>query len=141
MNLAYKYPIIFWNTANLIIDSGSDTNDNEDDEDADEEEIAIQDLMVEEGASVVNYGKIASAIGRMQERGIIVHPPHINKSKYTFTPDVNSNSIMYGIKGITRVGDTVVDNIINNRPYTSVQDFLLYLKSLDRKSTRLNSSH
>lgn len=128
MNLAYKYPIIFWNTANLIIDSGSDTNDNEDDEDADEEEIAIQDLMVEEGASVVNYGKIASAIGRMQERGIIVHPPHINKSKYTFTPDVNSNSIMYGIKGITRVGDTVVDNIINNRPYTSVQDFLNKVK-------------
>ena len=123
MNLAYKYPIIFWNTANLIIDSGSDPTEL-DDEDLDEEEMIIQDLMVEEGASVVNYGKIASAIGRMQERGIQVHPPNINKSKYTFTPEVETNSIMYGIKGIVRVGDTVVDNIIANRPYLSVQDFL-----------------
>ena len=23
MNLAYKYPIIFWNTANLIVNSGA----------------------------------------------------------------------------------------------------------------------
>ena len=32
MNLAYKYPIIFWNTANLIVDSGGTTEVEYDDE-------------------------------------------------------------------------------------------------------------
>lgn len=125
MNLAYKYPIIFWNTANLIIDSGSGSYElNDDDEEEDDEELLIEELMVEDSTSVVNYGKIASAIGKMQNYGIKILPPNINRSHYTFTPDVERNSIMYGIKGIVRVGDKVVDEIIEKRPYTSPEDFL-----------------
>lgn len=127
MNLAHNYPIIFWNTANLIIDSGSgafETNgEDSDDEDIEENRI-IEELTIEDSSSSVNYGKIASAIGKMQNYGIKVLPPSINKSHYTFTPDLATNSIVYGIKGIMRVGDKVVDDIIEKRPYSSPQDFL-----------------
>ena len=109
MNLAYYYPIIFWNTANLIVDSGAqfkltdDSNDDEDiDTELDEDTIAEEDEEeIETGrATVSNYGRIASAIGKMQKRGIQVLPPDINKSKYTFTPNVEENTILYGLKGM-----------------------------------------
>lgn len=120
MNLAYRYPIIFWNTANLIIDSGSGAFDMSEDDDDDE----VEEFLIEDSPSTVNYGKIASAIGKMQNYGIKVLPPNINRSYYTFTPDLEQNSIIYGIKGIVRVGDKVVDEIIEKRPYSSPQDFL-----------------
>lgn len=59
----------------------------------------------------------------MQTAGITIAPPDINKSKFSFIPDVENNQIIYGIKGITRVGDDIVKNIIANRPYTSIEDF------------------
>ena len=81
MNLAYFYPIIFWNTANLIVDSGAQfkVEEEEEDEDATED---VEEILEEEEdeletgrATVSNYGKIASAIGKMQKRGIQVLPP------------------------------------------------------------------
>ena len=41
MNLAYKYPLIFWNTANLIVDSAGVDYSSDDEENADE--IAVSD--------------------------------------------------------------------------------------------------
>lgn len=136
MNLAYYYPIIFWNTANLIVDSGAqfkltdDSNDEDIDTELDEDIIDEEDEEeIETGrATVSNYGKIASAIGKMQKRGIQVLPPDINKSKYTFTPNVEENTILYGLKGIIRIGSSVVMNIMANRPYTSVSDFMNKVK-------------
>ena len=145
MNLAYHYPIIFWNCACLITDAGGDekeaedeeveaveevfTNeieefaqdDSEDDDDEDEEEAATKK---KKKTASVNYGKIATAIGKMRMSGIMVEPPDINKSSYTFSPDAELNIIRYGISGITRVGEDIVKQIIANRPYASIQDFL-----------------
>ena len=46
MNLAYKYPIVYWNTANLIVDSGGIQSNNEDEDDeeieVDSDEITIE---------------------------------------------------------------------------------------------------
>lgn len=64
----------------------------------------------------------------MQSSGITISPPDINKSSYTFVPDAENNQILYGIKGITKVGDEIVDSIIKNRPYTSVEDFIHKVK-------------
>ena len=148
MNLAYHYPIIFWNCACLITDAGGDekemedeevevieevfTNeieefaqDDSDDDDEDEEEVAVKK---KKKTASVNYGKIATAIGKMRMSGIIVEPPDINKSNYTFSPDAELNIIRYGISGITRVGEDIVKQIIANRPYTSIQDFLNKVK-------------
>lgn len=148
MNLAYHYPIIFWNCACLITDAGGDekeaedeevevieevftneieefTQDDSEDDDEDEEEVAVKK---KKKTASVNYGKIATAIGKMRMNGIMVEPPDINKSNYTFSPDAELNIIRYGISGITRVGEDIVKQIIANRPYTSIQDFLNKVK-------------
>lgn len=148
MNLAYHYPIIFWNCACLITDAGGDEKEAEDeevevieevftneieefalddseDDDEDEEEVAVKK---KKKTASVNYGKIATAIGKMRMNGIMVEPPDINKSNYTFSPDAELNIIRYGISGITRVGEDIVKQIIANRPYTSIQDFLNKVK-------------
>ena len=137
MNLAYHYPTVFWNCSNLIVDSaGIDENDEfvnlidsfdpvteiveEDNNDEDDEE----DMTKEEKEEIkkqnktVDYGKIASAIGKMMAQGIKVELPDINKSEFTFTPDIENNSIIFGIKGINRVNNDLAKDIIINRPYT-----------------------
>lgn len=148
MNLAYHYPTVFWNCSNLIVDSaGIDENDEfvnlidsfdpvteiveEDNNDEDDEE----DMTKEEKEEIkkqnktVDYGKIASAIGKMMAQGIKVELPDINKSEFTFTPDIENNSIIFGIKGINRVNNDLAKDIIMNRPYTGLKDFLSKVKS------------
>ena len=128
LNLAYRFPIIFWNCACLISDSGgNDINDEEiveDEEDDDDDE--VEDVKTK--AKKVNYGKIASAIGKIQLSNTEVTPPDINEARYTFSPDVEHNTIRYGLSGITRLGDDLVKTIIKERPYSSVEDFLNRVK-------------
>ena len=151
MNLAYKYPIIFWNTANLIVDSaGKEETEEGDDEcivveleDAPEDSEEIVDIYEpdeweefeyedipeqnvkkkKKKTKSINFGKIATAIGRFQAAGIKVTPPDINKSGFTFTPLVEENSIASGLRNITRISADLVNQIIANRPYTSIEDF------------------
>lgn len=138
MNLSCNYPEIFWNTANLIVDSaGIDENP----EDIDQDEIAenIEEVEREEAEEeaeleykekvkrvkkTVDYGKIARAIGRFRSYGIKILPPDINKSGFTFLPNVQDNSITYGLRGITNISTDLVKEIFANRPYTSLKDFM-----------------
>lgn len=103
MNLNYRYPSIYWATACLTVNSGG----------ADEE-----------SGGTTNYGKLSAAIGRIKRQGINVELPAINKAKFGFTPDSETNTILYGLKGISDVGDEIVNKIITNRPFNSFQDFL-----------------
>lgn len=105
MNLCFRYPIIFWNCACLITDSGA----------AKENESA-------------DYNKIAIAIGKMKKNGIKIIPPDVNKSEAIFAPDVDNNCIYYGFKSLVSVGDDVISQIITNRPFASVPDFLNRVK-------------
>jgi len=160
MNLAYKYPKIFWDCACLINDAGGNETQEEPDEEAieetkaeepyyeemeefDEDEDEVESsyeeddgangypatiIVTKEGkkkkkVKATNYGKIASAIGRMQSAGVVIAPPDINKSSYTFSPDVEKNEIRFGMSGITRIGEDLIKSIIANRPYTSIEDF------------------
>lgn len=153
LNLAYRYPLILWDCACLITDSGgaekeseeeesSNTveeiyNDNignfEEDEEEDEEENEEEEgnettTSKKKTNRTVNYGKIATAIGKMKSAGIKIIATDINKSSYTFSPDVENNLIIYGLSGITRVGEDLVKEIINNRPYESIESFLNKVK-------------
>ena len=164
MNLAYRYPIMFWNCACLISDAGgAEGNDNEDEEEAVQDTEVYYNEMVEFGeddndediadsydeedcdgypATVcvmedgkkkkkvksTNYGKIASAIGKIKSSGVNVASPDINKSTYTFSPDIENNTIRYGLSGITKVGEELVKTIMDGRPYASVDDFLRRIK-------------
>lgn len=103
MNLNYKFPSIYWATACLTVNSGG----------ADEE-----------SGGTTNYGKLSSAIGRIKRQGIGVELPDINKAKFGFTPDQENNTIIYGMKGISEVGDDIINKIISNRPFQNFQDFL-----------------
>ena len=148
MNLAYHYPTIFWNCANLIVDSaGIDENDEfvnliddfdpatetteeeQNDDDLDEDMTKEEKEEIKKQNKTVNYGKIASAIGKMMARGISVELPDINKSEFTFTPDIDSNSIIFGIKGINRINNDLAKSIIDNRPYKDLQDFMSKVKT------------
>lgn len=68
-----------------------------------------------------DYTKIGKAISEFKQSGGVVYPPDINKSWYEFT--VNDGRILYGLKGLVSVGDDVVKQIINNRPYTNFKEF------------------
>ena len=126
MNLAYRFPIIFWNCACLITDSGGVANaENDLEEDEDEEEEAEEEKKKKRST---DYKKIATAIGKIQQAGVKVMPPDINTSSYTFTPDVDHNRILFGLSGMLNVGEDVIMDIINNRPYASIKDFYLRIK-------------
>lgn len=76
----------------------------------------------------VNYGKISAAIGESKSKGIVVLPPDINESDLIFKPELKRNAIIYGMKGINRIGTALVYEIFNKRPYTSIEDFLSKVK-------------
>lgn len=150
MNLAYRFPIIFWNCACLISDSGGNEGveedeedniieetyvdcveefeDDNDDDDEDDDEEVVKEKKKKKKAKTTNYGKISSAIGKMKMSGIDVAPPDINKSTYTFSPDVEKSIIRFGMSGIVKVGEDIVKSIIENRPYSSIDDFLSKVK-------------
>ena len=149
MNLAHNYPIIFWNTANLIVDSAgvAETEEGdeetlvvelEDSEEAEEivdiyepeewEEYEYEDLpdksaKKKKKTKSINFGKIATAIGKFQTAGIKITPPNINESGFTFTPLVKENAIASGLRNITRISADLVNQIIANRPYSSIEEF------------------
>ena len=141
MNLAFKYPVIFWNCACLITDSGG-TQSIEDEEgeivdiyepeDFEEYEyVDAADKKTKEKkkrAKSNDYDKIASAIGKMRNEGIDIAPPDINKSTYTFNPNVEENKIYFGLRGILNVGEEVIEATIANRPYISPKDYLQKVK-------------
>lgn len=109
MNLAFKYPIIFWNCACLITDSGGGEE-------------------TQSEAKSTDYNKIATAIGKMSSNGVKIVPPDINKSLYSFYPDAENNQIYFGLRGLTNVGEDVVTTILQNRPYNSIKDFYVRVK-------------
>lgn len=118
MNIAFKYPLIYWNCACLIVDSGA-VEDNQDDED---------ESVDEKKEQTTNYDKIAKAIGKMRDAGVNVNIVDINKSTYGFVPDAENNTIWFGLKGMLRIGDDLIEQIISNRPYTSIKDFYQKVK-------------
>lgn len=121
MNLAYKYPILYWNTACLIVNSGSVEIDKEDDESSYE---TIEESEEKKKEKATDYAKVAQALGEILDRGIKVSLVDINKSDYSFKPDVENNQILFGMKALSNVGLPVIEMIKENRPYKSIADFM-----------------
>ena len=122
MNLAYKYPTIYWNCACLSVDSSAINA-------ADFYNLIEEDIVDTgdmEGKKVQNkmdYSKLASALDKFGDV-CTIKLPDINKSRLSFTPDREGNTILYGLKGITRITEPVIAEIMNNRPFSSLKDFL-----------------
>ncbi len=112
MFIATHWNPIYWNTACLVVNSGS------------LEEIGELDDENKKGEKSTDYAKIAKALGDIIGRGIKVSLVDINKSSYSFIPDTENNQILFGMKALSNVGGPIIEQIIAGRPYTSFKDFL-----------------
>ena len=129
--LATTWNPIYWNTACLIVNSGS-LEEQETEivniyEEEDSENYTYEDLPHREGKKKIkttDYTKLAKAIGAITSRGISVSLIDINQSGFSFEPDEENNQILFGLKGVNKIGDNVISQIIQNRPYTSIIDFM-----------------
>ena len=113
MFVANRWNPIFWNTACLIVNSAALE---EDEESFDEDEVKRD--------KSTNYAKLAKAIGDIRSRGIKVSLVNINKSDFGFEPDIVNNEILFGLKALSGINAENIETIINNRPYTSLADFM-----------------
>lgn len=111
MYIATRWNPIYWNTACLIVNSASL-----------EEELGEEELETKEKSS--DYAKVANAIGDITSRGIKISLIDINKSNYSFEPDIENNEILFGLKALSGVNKEMINLIIANRPYRSFREFL-----------------
>ena len=131
MNLGHFFPSIYWKTACVSVDAGA----------LNEEdfynlvETGIMELTSEEDKreqSKVRYGRMATAIIKFKQFGNVALPD-INTSRFGFTPDAEANTIRFGLRGISRIGEQIIRDIIINRPYNSLNDFINKMVSSDGK--------
>ena len=118
MYIATRWNPIYWNTACLIVNSGSLEEDDSLYEEDDESNV------VEKKEKTTDYAKIAKALGDIISRGIQISLVDINKSASSFKPDTESNQILFGMKALSGINSDTVDMIISGRPYTSITDFI-----------------
>lgn len=116
MYIATRWNPIYWNTACLIVNSGSLEEDEEFEED--------EEGNVTKRERGTDYGKVAKAIGDIISNGIKVSLVDINKSSYSFEPDVENNEILFGMKALNNVGGPAIEQILANRPYLGIKDFM-----------------
>lgn len=101
--LATHFNPVYWNTAYLIVQSGS---------------------IDPELGGQTDYTKMAKAIGEIRNAGIKMSLIDINKSEYSFFPDAENNQILFGLKGVKNVNEDLIENIQKNRQFTSMEDFI-----------------
>ena len=115
--IATNWNPIYWNTACLIVNSGSLEEDEEYEIDENE------DVVKKEKGT--DYAKNAKAIGDIISKGIKVSLVDINHSTYSFEPDVEHNQILFGMKALSNISSDIIEKIEKGRPYASLKDFML----------------
>ena len=119
--IATRWNPIYWDTACLIVNSGSLEDDNiEYDEDEDGDIVSAP----KKKESSTDYTKLAKALGEIISAGIKISLIDINKSNYGFEPDITNNQILFGLKALSNIGAPVIEKIIGGRPYKNLKDFL-----------------
>lgn len=108
--IANNWNPIYWNTACLIVNSGS---------------LEVDDSTVETKEKSTDYAKVAKALSDIISRGIKVSLIDINNSDYSFKPDIKSNEILFGMKALSGISTPVIDAIKAGRPYSSIKDFMM----------------
>ena len=70
-----------------------------------------------------NFEKLGKYISEAKKMNINLYPPSINHSKDTFSV-FDKSSILFGLSEMKGVSQSSISDIINNRPYISLTDFL-----------------
>ena len=115
---------IYWDTACLVVNSGSLENKIEEETEFIKEDSADK----KKKSNNTDYGKIAKALNEIINTGINVSLVNINNSDFGFKPDVANNRILFGLKGLLNINDDLIKVIIKNRPYSSIKDFYQKVK-------------
>ena len=129
--LATKWNSIYWDTACLVVNSGSLEEDNDEIvslyevEDEDYSYTDLSDRTGKKKEKNADYSKIAKAIGDITSRGIDVSLVNINTSDYGFKPDVKNNRILYGLKALSNINAETIEKIKCGRPYLGIKDFMV----------------
>jgi DNA polymerase-3 subunit alpha len=71
-----------------------------------------------------NISKLGIFINECHRLDIIVSPPHINHSNKYFTALKEKNAILFGLLAIKGIGESVVNVIMENRPYANFETFV-----------------
>lgn len=71
-----------------------------------------------------DVSRIGILINECYKLGINILPPKINKSRRDFTAMIKEDEILFGLQAIKGLGDSVVSKILENRPYTDINDFI-----------------
>ncbi len=104
LNLNYFYPRVYWNCACLSVEASGEKDENKD-------------------TATKDYGEVAKAIYKMKQSNIDVSSPSINFSNSDFTPKEDTNTILFGLGGISGINAEIANQILSNRPYSSFVDF------------------
>lgn len=80
-----------------------------------------------------NVSKISVLINECNRLKIKVCPPNINYSNANFTAIKDKNEILFGFLPIKGVGESVVNTLIKNRPYKSLENFLNKINNSEEK--------
>jgi len=76
-----------------------------------------------------DYNKIAKAVALTSKQGVKIKPIDINKSGKDFEADVENHTIYFGLAGVKGLKSKVIDAIFAERPFNSLQDFLIKTKA------------
>lgn len=120
MNLNHYYPQIYWGCACLNVNANA-VNEGDYEFLLNEEIMDVEEDEEETKSGKVAYDKVAEAISKFTQYKIV--PPDINTARMGFIPKVENNEIMFGMKGINKIGDELILNIIEHRPFSSLKDF------------------
>ena len=101
LNLATKYPDLYWKVACLSVQAGN---------------------ISDEISKGTDYGAIAKAIAKM-EKGFVL-PPDINRAGMQFLPLKEQGKALYSLNAVNGIGEDVARAIIDNRPYNSFDEFI-----------------
>ena len=117
MFIASNWNPIYWNTACLIVNSGALEEESDFDEDDDGN-------VVQKREKTTDYTKTAKALGDIISKGIKVSLVDINNSDYGFKPDIKNNQILFGMKALSGMNSSTIDQIFAGRPYLNIADFM-----------------
>jgi DNA polymerase III subunit alpha len=81
---------------------------------------------------------IAKCKQELRNRKITISPPDINKSSLTFRI-LNSSTLLTGLDAIKFVSDDAIKDILDKRPFSSFQDFMLRVDSAKVRSNTIQA--
>lgn len=89
----------------------------------------------EKESGQTNYKGVSTYIEVCKKMGITVQLPDIHLSNREFVARPENKSIMYGFSLIKGLGESAIDFIMNNRPFSSLSDYIdRGMDSMDKTS-------